>query len=49
MLSGFQVLLHTVHQVVGLWTVTQLSTGLVNLKGVAHSYVPNLQSKNYIE
>lgn len=44
-LSGLQVLLHTVHQVVRLWTVTQLSTGLVDLEGVAHSYAPHLQWK----
>ncbi len=44
-LSGLQVLLHRVRQAVGLRTVTQLSTGLVDLEGVAHGYVPHLQWK----
>lgn len=44
-LSGLQVLLHRVRQAVGLRTVTQLSTSLVDLEGVAHRYVPHLQWK----
>lgn len=42
-LSGFHVLVHRVHQAVGLRTETKLSAGLVDLEGVAHSYVPHLQ------
>lgn len=42
-LSGLQVLLHRVRETVVLRTVTQLSTGLVDLEGVAHSYAPHLE------
>lgn len=42
-LSGLQVLLQRVRQAVGLRAVTQLSTGLVDLEGVAHRYAPHLQ------
>lgn len=43
--SGLQVALHTVHQVVGLGTVAQLSPGLVDLKGVANGDAPHLEGE----
>lgn len=44
-LSVLQVLLHTVHQTVGLGAVTQLSAGFVNLERVADSYAPHLHER----
>lgn len=45
-LAGFEVLLHTIRQVVRFGTVPKLSTGLAYLEGVAYRYVPHLCTIN---